>query len=187
MQCITPSKTSGSCICISIAAWPRLHRPSDGSLTAIVNVRICGYGSGSPGYIGRSNVSPAPSIYPCFELLSTRRWAYSSSVPKPAGKQTFPPYTHSFCDTFTYFHFDMVHIASFSALVLASLAFLPSGQAGPACARRNEGSEACLTRCASKWGWSGQVMGQDRWGQVMTRTVTDMGSVLTKACRVRPT
>ncbi|KAH9857844.1 CAP domain-containing protein [Lenzites betulinus] len=66
------------------------------------------------------------------------------------------------------------------------LVFTTSAHAGPACARRNEGTDACIQKCGSKWGWPGSVMGTDRWGQVLTKTVTDdMGAVATKACRVR--
>ncbi|KAI0824238.1 CAP domain-containing protein [Trametes gibbosa] len=66
------------------------------------------------------------------------------------------------------------------------LVFTTSAHAGPACARRNEGTDACIQKCRDKWGWPGHVMGTDRWGQVLTKTVTDdMGAVATKACRVR--
>ncbi|KAH9898477.1 hypothetical protein C8Q73DRAFT_403625 [Cubamyces lactineus] len=68
------------------------------------------------------------------------------------------------------------------------LAFITSADAGPACARRNQGTDACIQLCKDKWGWPGNLMGTDRWGQVVTKTVTnDMGAVLTQACRVRPT
>lgn len=71
---------------------------------------------------------------------------------------------------------------------LALLSVLQNAQAGPACARRNEGSDNCLSACASKWGWPGREMGTDPWGQVMTVTATDaFGAAVTKACRVRPT
>ncbi|EMD41805.1 hypothetical protein CERSUDRAFT_110367 [Gelatoporia subvermispora B] len=77
------------------------------------------------------------------------------------------------------------------ALLISSLALLSvlqNAQAGPACARRNEGSDNCLSACASKWGWPGREMGTDPWGQVMTVTATDaFGAAVTKACRVRPT
>ncbi|KAI0374243.1 PR-1-like protein [Pilatotrama ljubarskyi] len=67
------------------------------------------------------------------------------------------------------------------------LAFITSADAGPACARRNQGADACIQKCRDKWGWPGHVMGTDRWGQVLTKTVTDdMGAVVTQACRVRP-
>ncbi|KAI0361709.1 PR-1-like protein [Trametes cingulata] len=67
------------------------------------------------------------------------------------------------------------------------LAFITSADAGPACARRSQGTDACIRKCRDKWGWPGHVMGTDRWGQVITKTVTDdMGAVVTQACRVRP-
>lgn len=67
--------------------------------------------------------------------------------------------------------------------------FITAVQAGPACARRNEGTDACIQLCKDKWGWPGFQMGTDRWGSVLTKTVTktnDMGAVITQACRVRP-
>ncbi|OCH96482.1 PR-1-like protein [Obba rivulosa] len=77
------------------------------------------------------------------------------------------------------------------AILLSSLALLlvlQNAQAGPACARRNEGNDNCLSECGSKWGWPGRLMGTDPWGQVMTVTATDyFGAAVTKACRVRPT
>ena len=67
------------------------------------------------------------------------------------------------------------------------LAFITSADAGPACARRNQGTDAGIQLCKDKWGWPGHLMGTDRWGQVVTKTVTnDMGAVVTQACRVRP-
>ncbi|PSR72395.1 hypothetical protein PHLCEN_2v11738 [Hermanssonia centrifuga] len=82
----------------------------------------------------------------------------------------------------------MARLSAFSLFIIYPLilAFLPSALAGPACAKRNAGSESCVAKCGSKWGWSGRAMGNDPWGQVMTVTLTDMGSVVTKACRVRP-
>jgi len=78
-----------------------------------------------------------------------------------------------------------------SAFILSSLAFLSVLQnvhAGPACARRNEGSVSCLTECASKWGWPGHVMGTNPWGQVMTATAADSpGPVVTEACHASST
>ncbi|EKM60983.1 uncharacterized protein PHACADRAFT_247249 [Phanerochaete carnosa HHB-10118-sp] len=67
------------------------------------------------------------------------------------------------------------------------LALATEGLAGPSCARRNQGNSTCPSTCKKRWGYPGRVMGTDPWGQVMTVTMTDMGSVLTKACRVRPT
>ncbi|KAI8995557.1 CAP domain-containing protein [Trametes punicea] len=67
------------------------------------------------------------------------------------------------------------------------LTFITNVDAGPACARRNQGTDACVAKCKDKWGWPGHVMGTDRWGQVVTKTLTDaMGAVITQACRVRP-
>ncbi|KAI0639329.1 hypothetical protein C8Q77DRAFT_53695 [Trametes polyzona] len=81
----------------------------------------------------------------------------------------------------------MTRLVCFLLSLPLLLVFTTSADAGPACARRNEGSDACIQRCKSKWGWPGHVMGSDRWGQVITKTVTnDMGAVVTKACRVRP-
>ncbi len=84
--------------------------------------------------------------------------------------------------------FAMARLSAFSLFIIYPLilALLPSVLAGPACAKRNAGSESCVAKCGSKWGWSGRAMGNDPWGQVMTVTLTDMGSVVTKACRVRP-
>ncbi|KAI0724475.1 CAP domain-containing protein [Cerioporus squamosus] len=66
------------------------------------------------------------------------------------------------------------------------LSFITSAHAGPACARRNQGTDSCIDACKQKWGWPGFVMGTDRWGSVMTVTKTnDMGAVITQACRVR--
>ncbi|KAI0735246.1 CAP domain-containing protein [Earliella scabrosa] len=67
------------------------------------------------------------------------------------------------------------------------LAFITSADAGPACARRNEATDACIELCKQKWGWPGFAMNTDRWGSVVTVTKTnDMGALVTKACRVRP-
>ncbi|CDO72316.1 hypothetical protein BN946_scf184977.g13 [Trametes cinnabarina] len=67
------------------------------------------------------------------------------------------------------------------------LIFITSVDAGPACARRNQGTDDCVARCKDKWGWPGFAMGTDRWGQVVSKTVTnDMGTIVTQACRVRP-
>ena len=70
------------------------------------------------------------------------------------------------------------------ALLLASAT---EGLAGPACARRNAGNASCTTNCDKKWGFPGRVMGTDPWGQVMTVTARDIGTVKRKSCRVRPT
>ncbi|KAI0757073.1 CAP domain-containing protein [Daedaleopsis nitida] len=69
------------------------------------------------------------------------------------------------------------------------LSSITTAEAGPACARRNEGTDACIQLCRDKWGWPGFEMGTDRWGSVLTKTVTktnDMGAVITQACRVQP-
>lgn len=80
----------------------------------------------------------------------------------------------------------MNRLVYFLAALPLLLVFTTSVDAGPACARRNEGTDACIAKCGSKWGWPGSVMGTDRWGQVLTKTTTDdMGAVVTKACRVR--
>ncbi|KAL1952026.1 hypothetical protein VTO73DRAFT_1175 [Trametes versicolor] len=82
----------------------------------------------------------------------------------------------------------MNRLVYFLAALPLLLVFTTSADAGPACARRNEGTDACIAKCGSKWGWPGSVMGTDRWGQVLTKTTTDdMGAVVTKACRVRST
>lgn len=66
------------------------------------------------------------------------------------------------------------------------LSFITSAHAGPACARRNQGTDSCIEACKQKWGWPGFVMGTDPWGSVMTVTKTnDMGAVITQACRAR--
>ena len=66
------------------------------------------------------------------------------------------------------------------------LSFLTSVEAGPACARRNQGLSDCVEACKKGWGWPGFAMGTDRWGSVMTVTKTnDLGSLVTQACRVR--
>lgn len=76
-------------------------------------------------------------------------------------------------------------------LVLLAGSLVPAVSAGPACAKRNEGSDACLEKCGSRWGWPGRVMGTDPWGNVINAVTTTstnaMGSAVTKACRVRPT
>lgn len=61
--------------------------------------------------------------------------------------------------------------------------------AGPACAKRNEGLDSCLENCGSKWGWPGHAMGSDPWGNVINvvTSTDDLGTIATKACRVRPT
>ncbi|TBU64989.1 PR-1-like protein [Dichomitus squalens] len=62
-------------------------------------------------------------------------------------------------------------------------------QAGPACARRSQGSDSCIKACADKWGWPGYAMGTDRWGSVLTKTAPSteaLTAAVTKACRVRP-
>ena len=66
------------------------------------------------------------------------------------------------------------------------LSFLASAEAGPACARRNQGLSDCVEACKGKWGWPGYAMNTDRWGSVLTVTKTDaLGTVQTQACRVR--
>lgn len=77
---------------------------------------------------------------------------------------------------------------SISLLSLALTLSLALGtNAGPACARRYQGRADCPELCARNWGWPGRAMGEDKWGQVMTVTVTDMDTIVTKACRVRST
>jgi len=84
------------------------------------------------------------------------------------------------------------------ALVSVSLLLfsLPFSLAGPACARRNAGDDACVSRCAGKWTIPGAVMGTDPWGSVMKPLVgpADLADTLAKACgsstpqsRIQPT
>ncbi|KAI0762912.1 CAP domain-containing protein [Fomes fomentarius] len=73
----------------------------------------------------------------------------------------------------------------FSLPLLLSL--ITSADAGPACARRSQDSDACIDLCKKKWGWPGFAVGTDRWGSVLTATKTnDLGALVTQACRVRP-
>jgi hypothetical protein len=83
----------------------------------------------------------------------------------------------------------MVRFALAAPLFLLALllVFISEASAGPACARRNQGNSTCPSKCNRRWGYPGRAMGTDRWGQVMTVTVTEMDSIVTKACRVRPT
>lgn len=105
-----------------------------------------------------------------------------------------PSFTSSLlCEPFALhnspFSFAMARLALATPLLFFALlvAFATEGLAGPACTRRNQGNSSCPSTCKKRWGYPGRVMGTDPWGQVMTVTVTDMGTVLTKACRVRPT
>ena len=78
---------------------------------------------------------------------------------------------------------------NFLALLLLLLGSSTSPtSAGPACARRSQGLDACLDDCASNWGWPGHLMGSDPWGNVLNpASATDaLAAAVTKACRVRP-
>lgn len=67
------------------------------------------------------------------------------------------------------------------------LSLITSAHAGPACARRSQGSDACIDLCKKKWGWPGFAVGTDPWGSVLAATKTnDLGALVTQACRVRP-
>jgi len=73
------------------------------------------------------------------------------------------------------------------SLLTLGLAFscLPSGLAGPACAKKFYQAADCVQRCNSKWGWTGKLMGTDPWGVVMQKTESDSAtwdSVISQAC-----
>ncbi|THH34115.1 hypothetical protein EUX98_g32 [Antrodiella citrinella] len=83
----------------------------------------------------------------------------------------------------------MARLAAFNVFVLALIIGLaPVVLAGPACARKLQGNATCVTECGKNWGWTGRTMGTDPWGNVMKVSVTDVtsGSVVTKACKLRP-
>jgi hypothetical protein len=70
----------------------------------------------------------------------------------------------------------------FASLVLFSLPDI--SLAGPACARRNAGDGACVSRCAGKWTIPGAIMGTDPWGSVMKPLLgpADLADTLAQAC-----
>ncbi len=73
---------------------------------------------------------------------------------------------------------------AFYSLTLA-LSIIPGGLAGPACAHKNRGSVDCVKKCKSKWGWSGSMMGTDRWGSVIGKvehSAVAWETTIAKAC-----
>ncbi|KAL0580294.1 hypothetical protein V5O48_001711 [Marasmius crinis-equi] len=83
----------------------------------------------------------------------------------------------------------MTRLASLTvSCIVVALAVLPSGLAGPACAKKNYSQQQCIERCKAKWGYPGALMGGDRWGSVM-RKVADtsteaMDAAVSQACGV---
>ncbi|KAH9486756.1 Protein PRY2 [Psilocybe cubensis] len=64
-----------------------------------------------------------------------------------------------------------------------ALPFIPSGLAGPACARKHYQVANCVSICKSKWGWTGSMMGTDPWGSVVKKVdINDWDSVVSVAC-----
>ncbi|KDR85172.1 hypothetical protein GALMADRAFT_233836 [Galerina marginata CBS 339.88] len=77
----------------------------------------------------------------------------------------------------------MARLSLFISLGLA-LSSLPSGLAGPACAKKHFQVANCIDICKSKWGWTGAMMGTDRWGSVVKQmdTATKWDAVIAQAC-----
>ncbi|KAF9569743.1 PR-1-like protein [Agrocybe pediades] len=77
-------------------------------------------------------------------------------------------------------------MARLSFFISLGLVFssLPSGLAGPACARRHYQAADCVQRCKSKWGWTGALMNTDPWGSVITKVDVnkDIDAFIAKAC-----
>jgi hypothetical protein len=62
----------------------------------------------------------------------------------------------------------MTRLITFYSLALA-LSVIPKGLAGPGCAHKNYKSADCVEKCKERWGWSGSMMGTDRWGSVINK------------------
>ncbi|KAJ7630658.1 CAP domain-containing protein [Roridomyces roridus] len=69
-------------------------------------------------------------------------------------------------------------------LALTIFSVLPTGLAGPACAKKAKSASDCMTRCALKWGFPGHMMGQNAWGSVMDNSVSvdAWDDYIAKAC-----
>ncbi|KAF8973740.1 CAP domain-containing protein [Flammula alnicola] len=82
----------------------------------------------------------------------------------------------------------MARLALFFSLGLA-LYSLPSALAGPACARKYYKAVDCVSKCQSRWGWTGSMMNTDPWGSVVQKTDTtkNWDAVIAQACGVTVT
>ncbi|CAA7266609.1 unnamed protein product [Cyclocybe aegerita] len=80
-------------------------------------------------------------------------------------------------------HINSVHNINANNCFLA-LSSLPSGLAGPACARKNYQVADCVQRCKSRWGWTGSLMGSDPWGPVVKKmdASKDLNAIVAQAC-----
>ncbi|KAK1223793.1 hypothetical protein PQX77_013317 [Marasmius sp. AFHP31] len=86
----------------------------------------------------------------------------------------------------------MTRLASLTAsCIIVALAVLPTGLAGPACAKKNYSQQLCIERCKARWGYPGSLMGSDRWGSVMRKTTDTsneaIDAAVAKACGVEST
>lgn len=79
----------------------------------------------------------------------------------------------------------MARLSVFVSFALA-LSSLPNALAGPACARKNFKMANCVSKCKSRWGWTGAMMNTDPWGSVVQKTDTDTNwdAVVAEACGV---
>ncbi|KAF7784468.1 hypothetical protein Agabi119p4_633 [Agaricus bisporus var. burnettii] len=78
----------------------------------------------------------------------------------------------------------MTRLVALFSLVLA-ISAVPGGLAGPACARKNYQSVDCVKKCKSKWGWTGSMVGTDRWGSVVHKVENSdqtWDSIISTAC-----
>ncbi|KAF8203041.1 PR-1-like protein [Pholiota molesta] len=82
----------------------------------------------------------------------------------------------------------MARLSVFVSFALA-LSSLPNALAGPACARKNHKMANCVSKCKSRWGWTGAMMNTDPWGSVVQKTDTDTNwdAVVAEACGVAVT
>ncbi|KAF9478051.1 PR-1-like protein [Pholiota conissans] len=83
----------------------------------------------------------------------------------------------------------MARLSLFVCFALALSSFPGGALAGPACARKNFKLANCVSKCKSKWGWTGAMMNTDPWGSVVQKTDTDKNwdDVIAKACGVAVT
>ncbi|PPQ89587.1 hypothetical protein CVT25_012332 [Psilocybe cyanescens] len=76
----------------------------------------------------------------------------------------------------------MARLTLFISLGLA-LSSIPSGLAGPACAKKHYQVADCVSICKSRWGWTGSMMGTDPWGSVVKKVDTNKwNAVVSEAC-----
>jgi uncharacterized protein YkwD len=66
--------------------------------------------------------------------------------------------------------------------IVAVVAVIPGGLAGPACTRKYYQTSECIEKCNSKWGYKGSMMGTKSWGSVMVSTEDSPETWLYRAC-----